>query len=42
MTYHDTRLQRLTQGLLALSDNKFTGRGTTDTGNRLYNTTHLP
>ncbi|PMD56107.1 uncharacterized protein K444DRAFT_632542 [Hyaloscypha bicolor E] len=27
---------------LRLSDNKFTGRGTTDTGNRLFNTTHLP
>ena len=27
---------------LRLSDNKFTGRRTTDTGNRLYNTTHLP
>ncbi len=27
---------------LRLSDNKFTGRGSTDTGNRLYNTTHLP
>jgi uracil phosphoribosyltransferase/phosphoserine phosphatase/adenylate kinase len=27
---------------LRLSDNKFTGRGTTDTGNRLFNTRHLP
>lgn len=27
---------------LRLSDNKFTGRGTTNTGNRLFNTTHLP
>ena len=26
---------------LRLSDNKFTGKGTTDTGNRLFNTTHL-
>ncbi|KAK6332932.1 hypothetical protein TWF718_010760 [Orbilia javanica] len=26
---------------LRLSDNKFTGRGTTDTGNRLFNTTHI-
>jgi len=26
---------------LRLSDNKFPGRGTTDTGNRLFNTTHL-
>jgi uracil phosphoribosyltransferase/phosphoserine phosphatase/adenylate kinase len=26
---------------LRLSDNKFTGTGTTDTGNRLFNTTHL-
>ena len=27
---------------LRLSANKFRGRGTTDTGNRLFNTTHLP
>ncbi|KAK8121439.1 hypothetical protein PG999_005559 [Apiospora kogelbergensis] len=27
---------------LRLSENKFTGRGTTDTGNRLFNTTYLP
>jgi hypothetical protein len=27
---------------LRLSENKFTGRGTTDTGNRLFNTTQLP
>lgn len=27
---------------LRLSENKFTGRGTTDTGNRLFNTVHLP
>lgn len=27
---------------LRFSKNKFTGRGTTDTGNRLFNTTHLP
>ncbi|KAK3944418.1 uracil phosphoribosyltransferase-domain-containing protein [Diplogelasinospora grovesii] len=26
---------------LRLSSNKFTGRGTTDTGNRLFNTTHV-
>jgi uracil phosphoribosyltransferase len=26
---------------LRLSENKFTGTGTTDTGNRLFNTTHL-
>ena len=26
---------------LRLSDNKFTGKGTTDTGNRLFNTVHL-
>ncbi|KAH7872100.1 uracil phosphoribosyltransferase-domain-containing protein [Lentinula edodes] len=26
---------------LRLSDNKFTGKGTTDTGNRLFNTTYL-
>ncbi|MCJ1279766.1 hypothetical protein MMC21_007590 [Puttea exsequens] len=27
---------------LRLSETKFTGSGTTDTGNRLFNTTHLP
>lgn len=27
---------------LRLSENKFIGSGTTDTGNRLFNTTHLP
>lgn len=27
---------------LRVSENKFTGTGTTDTGNRLFNTTHLP
>lgn len=27
---------------LRLSENKFTGSGITDTGNRLFNTTHLP
>ena len=27
---------------LRLSDNKYTGSGGTDTGNRLFNTTHLP
>lgn len=27
---------------LRVSDNKYTGTGTTDTGNRLFNTTHLP
>ena len=27
---------------LRLSNNKFTGKGTTDTGSRLFNTTHLP
>lgn len=26
---------------LRLSDNQFTGRGTTDTGNRLFNTLHM-
>lgn len=27
---------------LRMSENKFTGRGTTDTGNRLFHTTHVP
>lgn len=33
--------QGVTLVALRLSDNKFTGRRTTDTGNRLFNTTHL-
>lgn len=37
-----TRHVKLSLVALRLSDNKFTGRGTTDTGNRLFNTTHLP
>jgi uracil phosphoribosyltransferase/adenylate kinase/phosphoserine phosphatase len=32
----------LSLAALRLSDNTFTGRGITDTGNRLFNTTHLP
>lgn len=36
------RHEKLSLVALRLSDNKFTGRGTTDTGNRLFNTTHLP
>ncbi|KAK0109401.1 hypothetical protein ONS95_002099 [Cadophora gregata] len=36
------RSQKLDIIALRLSDNKFTGRGTTDTGNRLFNTTHMP
>ncbi|OCT52360.1 hypothetical protein CLCR_09752 [Cladophialophora carrionii] len=35
------RGQRITLVTLRLSENKFTGRGGTDTGNRLYNTTRL-
>ena len=35
---HDMNLSLVA---LRLSSNKFTGRGTTDTGNRLFNTTHL-
>ncbi|KAI1335816.1 uracil phosphoribosyltransferase-domain-containing protein [Xylariaceae sp. FL0016] len=34
----DSELSLIT---LRLSDNQFTGSGTTDTGNRLFNTTHL-
>ncbi|RYP09917.1 hypothetical protein DL765_008289 [Monosporascus sp. GIB2] len=33
---------RLSVVALRLSENKFTGKGSTDTGNRLFNTTHLP
>jgi len=36
------RYAELSLVALRLSDNKFTGRGITDTGNRLFNTTHLP
>ncbi|CZT52256.1 related to 2-3-cyclic-nucleotide 3-phosphodiesterase [Rhynchosporium secalis] len=36
------RSQKLDIIALRLSDNKFTGKGTTDTGNRLFNTTHMP
>ena len=32
---------RVTLVTLRLSDNKFTGKGATDTGNRLFNTTNL-
>ena len=35
------RCPNLSVVALRLSDNKFTGSGTTDTGNRLFNTTHL-
>lgn len=35
------RIRNLSFIALRLSDNKFTGRGTTDTGNRLFNTTHM-
>ncbi|KAI3338761.1 uracil phosphoribosyltransferase-domain-containing protein [Ustulina deusta] len=36
---HDSGLNIIA---LRLSDNKFSGKGTTDTGNRLFNTTWLP
>ncbi|ERF72193.1 hypothetical protein EPUS_02080 [Endocarpon pusillum Z07020] len=36
------RHARVSLVALRISENKFTGRGTTDTGNRLFNTTHLP
>lgn len=36
---HNTKLSLVA---LRMSENKFTGRGTTDTGNRLFNTTHMP
>lgn len=36
-----TRHAKLSLVALRLSGNKFTGRGTTDTGNRLFNATHL-
>lgn len=35
------RERRLSLIALRLSANKFTGKGTTDTGNRLFNTTHM-
>ena len=39
MFAHDAKL---TVVALRFSENKFTGKGTTDTGNRLFNTVHLP
>ncbi|KAF7508333.1 hypothetical protein GJ744_009324 [Endocarpon pusillum] len=36
------RHARVSLVALRISENKFSGRGTTDTGNRLFNTTHLP
>jgi uracil phosphoribosyltransferase/phosphoserine phosphatase len=36
------RYHSLSLAALRISDNKFTGGGETDTGNRLFNTTHLP
>lgn len=39
MFAHDAKL---TIVALRFSENKFTGKGTTDTGNRLFNTVHLP
>jgi uracil phosphoribosyltransferase len=36
------RSTKLSLIALRLSETKFTGRGTTDTGNRLFNTTHVP
>lgn len=36
------RNQKLDIVTLCLSNNKFTGRGTTDAGNLLFNTTHMP
>jgi uracil phosphoribosyltransferase/adenylate kinase len=38
LAYHG----KLSLVALRLSDNKFTGQRNTDTGNRLFNTTHLP
>ncbi|KAF7561252.1 hypothetical protein G7046_g2879 [Stylonectria norvegica] len=35
------RDKQLSVVALRMSDNKFTGKGTTDTGNRLFNTTHM-
>lgn len=36
-----SRFEGLSFVALRLSDNQFTGRGTTDTGNRLFNTVHM-
>lgn len=33
--------KQVTYTVLRISDNKYTGKGGTDTGNRLFNTTHL-
>ncbi|KAJ5801755.1 uncharacterized protein N7518_003823 [Penicillium psychrosexuale] len=37
-----SQFDRLSFVALRLSDNQFTGRGTTDTGNRLFNTVDMP
>lgn len=34
--------EKLSLVALRISDNKYTGKGAVDTGNRLFNTTHLP
>jgi len=41
LIYGVDRTTKLALIALRLSQNKFTGRGSTDTGNRLFNTTHL-
>ncbi|KAH8589268.1 uracil phosphoribosyltransferase-domain-containing protein [Bisporella sp. PMI_857] len=42
LIYGLARNTKLNLIALRLSQNKFTGSGTTDTGNRLFNTTHMP
>jgi uracil phosphoribosyltransferase len=42
LLHHPPRGTKLDIIALRLSENKFTGRGTSDTGNRLFNTTHIP
>ncbi|KAM0126309.1 hypothetical protein ACHAO1_010121 [Botrytis cinerea] len=42
LIYRLARSQKLDIVTLHLSNDNFTGRGTTDTGNRLFNTTHMP
>ncbi|KAJ5762122.1 uncharacterized protein N7511_005504 [Penicillium nucicola] len=41
IAYELSRFRRLSFVALRLSQNKFTGKGTTDTGNRLFSTIHL-
>ena len=42
LVYEHSRHAKLDLVALRISENKYSGKGGTDTGNRLFNTTHLP